>query len=156
MSELRKCHLRHTMSLVIAYQKSGGGNATVSIKSISYIYGIGATFHAKADRKKNQVTLKERTPKKYRCTYMAACPAVFEDPSNSNYVIIGRHCDPASENLSQRVGVQEAAVSISSALLKGSLAKPWWEHAIYYGMAVAVGSSLPYLPQILRLLRGYP
>lgn len=109
-------------------------------------------FRARAVRKNHKAGLKDLTPSKFACTYTASCPAVFIDSSDGSYLIIGQACDVAPVNLSQRVGKEEALIRISGELLEGALAKSGWRRTIRYGMAIATGASLAYLPQVAALL----
>lgn len=117
-------------------------------------HGIAAILLTRTTREKHSSRLKDLTPAKFACNYMAACPAVLRDRTDGSYLIIGQACDADPVNLSQRIGTGEALIKISGELLEGALAKSVWKKRVKYGMAMVGGASLPYLPQLWTLLHS--
>lgn len=66
-------------------------------------------------------TLVDLTPAEFACSMTMSCPALLKDERSGTYVVIGKIRDPQSPGLRGRVGSDEMAIEISSALVDDAI-----------------------------------
>ena len=67
--------------------------------------------------------MKEITPDRYRCGFMAQCPAVFE-LEGARIVLIGKKVEsPLLDEISGRIGRDEYAIVVEAGLLENVFLK---------------------------------